>query len=48
MKKNIKKASVKFWKDLLYFQHFKHMFGFAQISDYHNLKDGQFHWSEKG
>ena len=28
-KKNIKKASVKFWEDLLYFQHFKQFFVFA-------------------
>ena len=32
MKNNIKKASVKFWEDLLYFQHFMQIFVFAQIS----------------
>ena len=31
MKKNIKKASVKFWEDLLYFRHFMQIFFFAVI-----------------
>ena len=39
MKNNIKKAPVKFWEDLLYFQHFMQIFVFAQISDYHHLKE---------
>ena len=30
LKNNIKKASAKFWKDLLYFQHFMQIFVFAQ------------------
>ena len=30
MKNNIKQASVKFWEDLLYFQHFMQIFVFAQ------------------
>ena len=38
MKNNIKKAPVKFWEDLLYFQHFMLIFVFPQISDYHHLK----------
>ena len=38
MKNNIKKLSVEFWEDLLYFQHFMPNFVFAQISDYHHLK----------
>ena len=39
MKNNIKKAPVKFWEDLLYFQHFMQIFVFfLQISDYHHLK----------
>ena len=38
MKNNIKKASVKFWEDLLYFQNFMQIFVFAPISDYHHLK----------
>ena len=29
MKSNIKKAPVKFWEDLLYFQHFMQIFVFA-------------------
>ena len=29
MKNNIKKASVKFWDDLLYFQHFMQIFDLA-------------------
>ena len=29
MKNNIKKASVKFWEDLLYFQHFMQIFVFV-------------------
>ena len=29
MKNNIKKAPVKFWEDLLYFQHFMQIFVFA-------------------
>ena len=29
MKNSIKKASVKFWEDLLYFQHFMQIFVFA-------------------
>ena len=29
MKNNIKTAPVKFWEDLLYFQHFMQIFGFA-------------------
>ena len=29
MKNNIKKASLKFWEDLLYFQHFVQTFVFA-------------------
>ena len=39
MKNNIKKAPVKFRKDLLYFQHFMLIFVFPQISDYHHLND---------
>ena len=35
MKNNIKRASVKFREDLLYFQHF--MLIFVYISDYHHL-----------
>ena len=35
MKNNIKKAPVKFWEDLLYFQHFMQIFVFAP---YHHLK----------
>ena len=35
MKNNIKKASVKVWEELLYFQHFMQIFVFA--SDYHHL-----------
>ena len=39
MKNNTKKAPVKFWEDLLYFQHFMHFFLFLlQIGDYHHLK----------
>ena len=38
MKNKIKKAPVKFWEDLLYFQHFMQIFVFLQISDYHHLK----------
>ena len=34
----MKKASVKFWEDLLYFQHFMQIFAFAPNSDYHHLK----------
>ena len=37
MKNNIKKAPVKFWEDLLYFQHFMQIFVLLQISDYHHL-----------
>ena len=37
MKNNIKKISVKFWVDLLYFEHFMQMFVFAQIRDYNHL-----------
>ena len=37
MKNNIKKAPVKFWEDLLHFQHFMLIFVFAPISDYHHL-----------
>ena len=29
MKNNIKKAPVKFWEDLLYFQHFMQIFAFG-------------------
>ena len=29
MKNNIKMAPVKFWEDLLYFQHFMQIFDFA-------------------
>ena len=35
---NIKKASVVIWEDLLYFKHFMQIFVFAQIRDYHHLK----------
>ena len=38
MKNNIKKASVKFREDLLYFQHFMLIFVLPQDSDYHHLK----------
>ena len=38
LKNNIKKALVKFWEDLLYFQHFMQIFILLQISDYHHLK----------
>ena len=38
MKNNIKKAPVKFWEDLLYFQHFMQILFLLQISDYHHLK----------
>ena len=38
MKNNIKKAPVKFWEDLLYFQHFMQIFVLPQIRDYHHLK----------
>ena len=31
MKNNIKKAPVKIWEDLLYFQHFMLIFVFAQV-----------------
>ena len=31
MKNNIKKASEKFWEDLLYFQHFMQIFIFAPV-----------------
>ena len=38
MKNNIKKASVNFWEDLLYFQHSVQILSLPQISDYHHLK----------
>ena len=39
MKNIIKKASVKFWEDRLYFQHFMQIFlSLSEISDYHHLK----------
>ena len=38
MKNNVKKAPVKFWEDLLYFQHFMQILFLLQISDYHHLK----------
>ena len=38
MKNNIKKAPVKFWEGLLYFQHFMPILFLLQISDYHHLK----------
>ena len=39
MKNNIKKAPVKFWENLLYFQHFMQNFkSLPRISDYHHLK----------
>ena len=38
MKNNIKKTSVKFREDLLYFQHFMLILSLPQISDYHYLK----------
>ena len=37
MNNNIKKASVKFREDLLYFQRFMLIFVLPQISDYHHL-----------
>lgn len=37
MENNIKKASVKFWEDLLYFLHFMRIFVLPQISGYHHL-----------
>ena len=37
MKNNIKKASVKFWEDLIYFQHFMQILSLPKISDYHHL-----------
>ena len=37
MKNNIKKASEKFWEDLLYFQHLCRFLSLPQISDYHHL-----------
>ena len=38
MKTNIKKAPVKFWEGLLYFQHFMQFFlSLPQLSEYHNL-----------
>ena len=39
MKNNIKKAPVKFWEDLLYFQHFMQIFVFALNYDYHHLNN---------
>ena len=38
MKNNIKKASVKFWEDLLYFSILCRFLSFPQIGDYHHLK----------
>ena len=38
MKNNIKKAPVKFWEDLLYFQHFMLISVLPQIRDNHHLK----------
>ena len=35
MKNNIKKASVKFWEDLLSFQHFMQILSLLQLIDYH-------------
>ena len=37
--KQHKEAPVKFWEDLLYFQHFMLLLTLPQISDYHHLKD---------
>ena len=40
MKNTTKKATVKFWEDLLFFPHFMQIFIFLslpQISDYHHL-----------
>ena len=47
MKNNIKKASVKFWEGLLYFQHFCRNFALPEISDYHHLKDTEYMTSRK-
>ena len=38
MKNKIKKASVQFREDLLYFRHFMQILSLPQISDYHHLK----------
>ena len=38
MKNNIKKATVKFREDLLYFQHCMLILSLSQISDNHHLK----------
>ena len=44
MKNTIKKAPVKFWEDLMYFQHFMQIFFLfwflLQISDYHHDTTG--------
>ena len=40
MKNNIKKASVKFWEDLLYIQHFMQILSLPQMNDYHHVNTG--------
>ena len=39
MRNNTKKASIKFWKDLLYFQHLIQIFVFSPVSYYHHLNN---------
>ena len=36
MNNNIKKVSVMFWEDLLYFHHFMQVYIIAQIRDYNH------------
>ena len=47
MKNNIKKATVKFREDGLYFQHFMLILSLSQISDYHHLNMSEIRYACK-
>ena len=38
-KTNVKKASVKFWEDLFYYQHFMQILSLPKIGDSHHLNE---------
>ena len=46
-KKTIKKISVKFWEDLLYFSSLCKFLSLPQISDYHHLKSRMYNFGTR-